>query len=59
MAIAQWQLGLKEDARKTVQALRRLEPSLTVHRYLERTPAASYRTGKEWSNALRLAGLPN
>jgi tetratricopeptide (TPR) repeat protein len=59
MAIAQWQLGLEDDARKTVQELRRLEPTLTIGRYLERTPAAPYSTGKEWSNALRQAGLPN
>ena len=59
IAIAQWQLGLKEDARKSLQELLRIEPSLTVARYLERTPAAPYSTGKEWSNALREAGLPN
>jgi adenylate cyclase len=59
LAVAQWQLGLEEDARKTVQELRRLEPTLTVARYLERTPAAPYSTGKEWSNALRKAGLPD
>jgi hypothetical protein len=59
MAIAQWQLGLEEDARKTVQELRRLEPALTVDSYLQRTPAAPYRTGEEWSNALRQAGLPD
>jgi tetratricopeptide (TPR) repeat protein len=59
MAIAQWQLGHREGARKTVRELRRLEPELTVGRYLARTPAAPYSTGKEWSNALRCAGLPS
>jgi TolB-like protein len=59
LAVAQWELGLEEDARKTVQELRRLEPTLTVASYLERTPAAPYSTGKEWSNALRKAGLPD
>lgn len=59
MAIAQWQLGRKDDARKTVQELRRQEPELTFSGYLERTPAAPFSTGKEWSSALRQAGLPN
>lgn len=59
MAIAQWQLGLREDARSSVRELLRLEPTLTVERYLQRTPAAAYGTGKEWSTALREAGLPS
>jgi adenylate cyclase len=59
MAVAQWQLGLEEDARKTVRQLRKLEPGLTIKGFLERSPAASYRPGREWSKALRLAGLPN
>jgi tetratricopeptide (TPR) repeat protein len=59
MAIAQWQLGLEQDARQTVQELRRLEPTLTVSSYLRRTPAAPYAIGKEWSDALQRAGLPD
>jgi adenylate cyclase len=59
LAIAQWQLGRREDARATVRALLKLDPGLTIRRYLERTPAAGYDTGREWSSALRLAGVPN
>jgi adenylate cyclase len=58
MAIAQWQLGREEDARKTVAELRRLEPTLTVSKYLERHPSSEYETGKIWSRALGSAGLP-
>jgi hypothetical protein len=58
MAIAQWQLGLCEDARKTVEHLMKLEPGLTIGNYLERSPAAEFNTGKEWADALRLAGVP-
>jgi len=58
LAVAQWELGLEQDACKTVRELRRLEPTLTVATYLERTPAAPYSTGRQWSNALRKAGLP-
>jgi adenylate cyclase len=59
LAIAQWQLGRREDARATVRELLKLEPKLTITRYLERTPAAAYDTGREWSRALKLAGMPS
>jgi hypothetical protein len=36
----------------------RLEPRLTVTKYLERSPASAYETGKIWSAALRAAGVP-
>lgn len=58
MAIAQWELGRADDARKTVQDLMKLEPNLTVTKYLERSPASAYEPGKIWSNALRNAGVP-
>lgn len=58
MAIAQWQLGLADDARKTVADLLKLEPTLTVAKYLERSPSSGYETGKIWSSALRNAGVP-
>lgn len=59
MAIAQWQLGREEDARKSVVELRRLEPGLTVTKYLERSPSSEYETGKVWSRSLGSAGLPD
>ena len=59
MTIAQWQLGLTEEARRTATDLMRLEPSLTIREYLKRTPSAGYRTGLEWSNALPHAGVPD
>ena len=58
MAIAQWELGREDEARKTVQELMRLEPNLTVTNYLQRSPASGYETGRIWSNALRSAGVP-
>jgi adenylate cyclase len=58
MAIAQWQLGHKRDARDTVAELMKLEPGLTISGYLRRSPSAGYRTGQEWSGALRQAGVP-
>jgi adenylate cyclase len=58
LAIAQWQLNRRNDARATVRRLLALEPELTVDRYLQRTPAAEFETGREWSNALQQAGVP-
>jgi class 3 adenylate cyclase/tetratricopeptide (TPR) repeat protein len=58
LAIAQVQLGRMNDARATAGELMRLEPRLTVTKYLERSPASAYETGKIWSAALRAAGVP-
>jgi adenylate cyclase len=58
IAIAQWRLGFGDDARRTVARLLRLDPGLTVARYLERAPAAPFATGRDWSDALHQAGLP-
>lgn len=58
-AAAQWQLGLQEDARKTAQELMRLEPNLTVGRWLARSPSAPYNIGQEWAEVLRQVGVPS
>jgi adenylate cyclase len=58
LAISQWQIGRYDDARNTVGELLKLEPTLTIRKYLERTPSSEYETGKIWSNALRDAGVP-
>lgn len=59
MAIAQWQLGRHDEARRTVRQLLRLEPSLTITRWRERSPSAEYDIGKEWAETLRQAGVPD
>jgi adenylate cyclase len=59
ITVSQWRLGLCDDARRTVERLLRLDPGLTVSRYLERHPAALFRTGQDWADALRGAGVPN
>jgi class 3 adenylate cyclase/TolB-like protein/Tfp pilus assembly protein PilF len=58
LAISQWQLGLHDDARRTVGELMRLEPSLTITRYRERHPSSQFETGRIWSKALLEAGVP-
>ncbi len=57
-AIAEWQLGLKDEARATVQELLALAPDFTVSKYLKSTPAAPFKTGQEWAKALEGAGVP-
>jgi tetratricopeptide (TPR) repeat protein len=59
MAVAQWRLGLHDEARQTAQELRHLDPTLTVSRWLENAPSARYRVGQEFAEALREAGIPN
>jgi tetratricopeptide (TPR) repeat protein len=58
LAIAQWQLGRHEDARKTARELLRLEPRLTVSRWLERSPSSDYEIGRICAHALKEAGVP-
>jgi len=59
MVVAQWMLGLQDEARQTVLELLRLEPGLTIRGYLQRAPSAAYRTGMEWAKALEAAGVPS
>jgi adenylate cyclase len=58
LAIAQVGFGDINEAKKTVELLRLLEPELNARRYLERSPSAAFATGVEWTQALVLAGLP-
>jgi len=58
LAISQWQLGLQDDARSTVNELLRLDPGLTITQYRERHPSGGYETGRIWSSALLGAGVP-
>jgi adenylate cyclase len=59
MTVAQWRLGLYDEARDTTRELLALEPSLTVSHWLQRSPSASYAVGRDFAEALRLAGVPN
>jgi adenylate cyclase len=58
LAIAQWELGLRDEAKKTGQELLTLEPNLTVSGWLERSPSAPYRTGRQWMKVLQAVGVP-
>jgi adenylate cyclase len=58
LAISQWQLGQRKEARSTVSELLKLDPTLTIRSYLERNPSSGFPTGAIWSTALREAGVP-
>jgi class 3 adenylate cyclase/tetratricopeptide (TPR) repeat protein len=58
MAVAQWRLGLHDQARQTAQELLRLDPTLTVSRWLERAPSAPFRVGQDFADTLRHVGVP-
>lgn len=59
LAIAQWQSGHEQDARKTVVELMKVEPLLTVRSWLQRSPSSDYPIGIMCANALRCAGVPD
>lgn len=58
LIIAHVGLGDIEEARRVMETLRKLEPSLTVNNFLARSPSSGFDTGIRWSNALKQAGLP-
>jgi len=41
-----------------LEKMRKLEPELTVQRYLARIPNAELETGQHWARCLAMAGLP-
>jgi adenylate cyclase len=59
LAVAQWHLGMEEEARQSARELLNLDPTLTVSRWLERAPSASFAVGKEFAKVLRLVGVPD
>ncbi|MEO0425915.1 MAG: tetratricopeptide repeat protein [Pseudomonadota bacterium] len=51
-------MGRHAEAVAAAETLRRHDREFTVSGYLAVHPAASYRTGTDWANALRRAGIP-
>ena len=51
-------LGRHADARAAAADLLKIEPGFTINAYMTRHPAADFRTGKEWAQALHGAGIP-
>ncbi|MFT5786542.1 MAG: TolB-like protein [Ascidiaceihabitans sp.] len=51
-------LGRGEEARQSAQELLRIDPDFTIGQYLNQHPAAMFKTGRVWANALAAAGVP-
>ena len=58
LAVAQALCGNVDEASKTIQELRVLEPNFTVTQFLERSPSGNQPVGRLYAEALRAAGLP-
>ena len=58
MITALCRLGRMEEARNRVGQLMALEPGFSVARYLERSPGAPYKLGRDVASALAEAGVP-
>jgi class 3 adenylate cyclase/TolB-like protein/tetratricopeptide (TPR) repeat protein len=58
LLISQWQLGQYVEARATVAELLRLDPTFTMTKWAQRSPAAGYDIGKLWFDVLHKAGVP-
>lgn len=58
LAIAHAELDQIDEARTYADGARRLDPGLTIEKYLQRSPAAQYETGQSWARALARAGIP-
>lgn len=59
LAISQRQFGQHDEARATVAALMKIEPTLTVTNWLARSPSSAYPIGQLCGQALRNAGVPD
>jgi adenylate cyclase len=59
LAISQAELGLLDDAHETTAHLLRIEPGLTVRKFIESSPSSLYAFGRRCAAALRRAGIPD
>jgi hypothetical protein len=59
LIVAEWQLGRHDEARRSAAELMRLQPGMTVSRWLAASPAANYPLGKLAAEILRQAGVPD
>ncbi|HRK24799.1 MAG TPA: adenylate/guanylate cyclase domain-containing protein [Beijerinckiaceae bacterium] len=56
---ALFHLGQHDEARAAAKALLRVDPELTVHRWLRQSPAADYDVGRRLAEGLKGAGIPD
>jgi adenylate cyclase len=59
LTIAQMLSGREDDACRTLERMRAIEPELTVAQYLDRYPGREAPHAQHYADALRAAGLPD
>ena len=50
--------GQVVEGREMAKEMLKIDPSLTISTYMNRTPSADYEVGKRCADALRLVGIP-
>lgn len=57
-AIACWQLGQRDEARRVGRTLMDMEPNLTIRAWKARTPSIGHAICDEWAYTLKKVGVP-
>jgi class 3 adenylate cyclase/TolB-like protein len=57
-AVAEWRLGLHQDAHDTMAMLLKKHPDFTIGWWLRNSPASDYPIGKQFAQSLRELGVP-
>ncbi|WP_161633239.1 MULTISPECIES: adenylate/guanylate cyclase domain-containing protein [unclassified Labrenzia] len=58
-AVACWQLGMRDEARRVGKMLMDMEPNLSIKAWRARSPSAGYPISDEWARVLKKVGVPD
>lgn len=58
-AVACWQLGMRDEARRVGRTLMDMEPNLSIKTWRARSPTAGYPIADEWARVLKKVGVPD
>lgn len=58
-AVACWQLGRRDEARRVGKILMDMEPNLSIKIWRARTPSSGYPISDEWAHILKKVGVPD
>ncbi len=58
-AVACWQLGMRDEARRVGKTLMDMEPNLSIKAWRARSPSAGYPISNEWARVLKKVGVPD
>lgn len=57
-AVAEWRLGRKDEAKKTLAKLLKKQPNFSVSWWKQSSPAADYEMGRAFARSLKELGVP-